>query len=193
MFNNSGHCAHVWPIIGSKGNGYNTGCQTLGLAVATMCRFAFFVYNRWWIIHRFATETEYSRSIFKGLIWPDRTEIRMFSGSLIGKTSCDTWNPKNATDYHIGAKCCHGVAEWLDYAGFGFSLHRRQPEGLLRNMQWRHSRPVAATNCQSAVKPLSDADLGFTLQANRITNNKNSICNEWICDYLERRVWRNGR
>ncbi|RHJ65633.1 hypothetical protein DW110_07805 [Phocaeicola plebeius] len=59
----------------------------------------------------------------------------MFSEDLIGKLSCNTWNPKNATGYHIGAKCCHDVASWLDSAGVGFSLHCRQSEGLLQNME----------------------------------------------------------
>jgi len=40
----------------------------------------------------------------------------MFSEDLIGKLSCNTWNPKNATGYHIGAKCCHDVASWLFFA-----------------------------------------------------------------------------
>ena len=42
---------------------------------------------------------------------------------------------ENATGYHIGAKCRHDVASWLDSAGVGFSLHRRQSEGLLQNME----------------------------------------------------------
>ncbi|HAY01314.1 MAG TPA: hypothetical protein DCX72_08735 [Bacteroides uniformis] len=97
---------------------------------------------------------------------------------MIGESSCSTWYLKCATGYRTSAKCCHDAAGWLESAGLGFSLYSRQPEGLLRNMELSQSLPLAATSCQSVVKPLSDTGIGFTLQTNRITNNKNSICNE---------------
>lgn len=40
MFNNSGHNAHVRPIIDRKGSGYITGRQTIGFGVATLYGFA---------------------------------------------------------------------------------------------------------------------------------------------------------
>ena len=46
-------------------------------------------------------------------------------------------------------------------------------------MELSQSLPLAATSCQSVVKPLSDAGIGFTLQTNMITNNKNGKFNRF--------------
>lgn len=80
----------------------------------------------------------------------------MFSGSLIGKSSCSIWYPKCATGYRTSAKCCHDAAGWFDSVEIGFSLYSLQPEWLLRNMELSQSLQLAAISCQSIVKPLSD-------------------------------------
>ena len=85
---------------------------------------------------------------------------------------------KNATGYHIGAKYCHDAAGWLESAEVGVFFVQSATGKTVTEYgikpiptTCRHKLPVI-------VKPLSDAGIGFTLQANRITNNKNSIYNE---------------
>ncbi|MBF7062884.1 hypothetical protein IYV59_10145 [Bacteroides sp. HF-5613] len=52
--------------------------------------------------------------------------------------------PKNATDYHIDAKCCHAGAMRSDYAGLRFSLHHGRLEQPSR--VWRIT-PLPTTCC----------------------------------------------
>lgn len=53
-------------------------------------------------------------------------------------------NPKNATGYHIDAKCCHTDVKWSDYARLHFSLHHGRLEQTLR-VRW--ITPLPATCC----------------------------------------------
>ena len=54
MFNNSGHCAHIRPIISCKGNGYKTDSQRIGLSGATMYGFALYALAERYRLRRFA-------------------------------------------------------------------------------------------------------------------------------------------
>ena len=76
MFNNVGRCAHIWPIIGCKGNVCIAGCQTNGLAVATMYVFALYTLPERFTLRRFAIVHETGIGNFKGLIGAVRTDLR---------------------------------------------------------------------------------------------------------------------
>ncbi|OUP05531.1 hypothetical protein B5F34_16805 [Mediterranea sp. An20] len=52
--------------------------------------------------------------------------------------------PKNATGYHIDAKCCHASAKRSDYAGLSFSLQHGRLEQTLR---FRWITPLPTTCC----------------------------------------------
>ena len=74
MFNNSGHSAHIRPIIGCKGNVCIAGCQTYGWAVATMYGFALYALPEQFALRRFAIVQETGIGKFKGLngvVWTD--------------------------------------------------------------------------------------------------------------------------
>lgn len=85
MFNNSGHCAHIRPIIGCKGNGYKTDSQRIGLSGATMYDFALYALPERFMLRRFAIVHETGIENFKGLIGAVRADLRIW---LLG-------NPKN--------------------------------------------------------------------------------------------------
>jgi len=76
MFNNSGHSAHIRPIIGCKGNICIAGCQTNGLAVATMYGFALYALSERFRLRRFAIVHETGIRNFKGLIKCSQNNLR---------------------------------------------------------------------------------------------------------------------
>lgn len=78
MFNNSGHCAHIRPIIGCKGNDYITGSQRIGLSEATMCDFALYALSERFRLRRFAIVHETGIGNFKGLIGAVKTDLRIW-------------------------------------------------------------------------------------------------------------------
>lgn len=77
MFNNSGHSAHIRPIIGCKGNGYKTDSQRIGLSGATMYDFALYALPERFMLRRFAIVHETGIGNFKGLIGAVRTDLRI--------------------------------------------------------------------------------------------------------------------
>ena len=77
MFNNSGHCAHIRPIIGCKGNGYKTDSQRIGRSEATMYGFALYTLPERFALRRFAIVHETGIGNFKGLIGAVRTDLRI--------------------------------------------------------------------------------------------------------------------
>lgn len=76
MFNNSGHCAHIRPIIGCKGNGYKTDSQRIGLSVTTMYGFALYTLPERFRLRRFAIVHETGIGNFKDLIGAVRENLR---------------------------------------------------------------------------------------------------------------------
>lgn len=76
MFNNSGHCAHIRPIIGCKGNGYKTDSQRIGSCGATMYGFALYALAKQFMLRRFAIVHETGIGNFKGLIGAVRANLR---------------------------------------------------------------------------------------------------------------------
>ena len=76
MFNNVGRCAHIRPIIGCKGNVCIAGCQTNGLAVATMYGFALYTLPKQFRLRRFAIVHETGIGNFKGLNRVVGTDLR---------------------------------------------------------------------------------------------------------------------
>ena len=76
MFNNSGHCAHIRPIIGCKGNGYKTGSQRIGRNGATMYGFALYTLLERFALRRFAIVHETGIGNFKGLIGAVRADFK---------------------------------------------------------------------------------------------------------------------
>lgn len=78
MFNNSGHCAHIRPIIDCKGNGYKTDRQRIGLSGATMYGFAFYALAKQFMLRRFAIVHEMGIGNFKGLIGAVGADLRKY-------------------------------------------------------------------------------------------------------------------
>ena len=76
MFNNSGHCAHIRPIIGCKGNGYKTDSQRIGLSGATMYGFALYALPERFRLRRFAVVHKTAYWEIKGLIGAVRENLR---------------------------------------------------------------------------------------------------------------------
>lgn len=188
MFNNSGHCAHIRPIIGCKGNGYRTGSQSIGRNGATMYGFALYTLLEWLVLRRLAIVDETKIGISKSLIEVVRADLRIwllgnpkdtFSDDIINRRTplATTLTPNAATQVRNGwimqnfAFLCITDA-WNSRYGFGGQ---------------RHSRPLAATSCHLIANPLLQANNGFTLQAKRIINAKISRRNE-RSNYLERKV-----
>ena len=85
MFNNVGRCAHIWPIIGCKGNVCMAGSQTNGRAVATMYGFALYTLSERFMLRRFAIVLRMSVRRFKGLNSSDWAWISRLSEWLIGE------------------------------------------------------------------------------------------------------------
>lgn len=113
MFNNVGHSAHIRPIIGCKGNGCIAGCQTNGLAVATMYVFALYALPEQFRLRRFAIVHETGIGNFKGLIGAVRANLRIwllgtpkniFSGGIRNRRTprSATTTPNAATQVRSG-------------------------------------------------------------------------------------------
>lgn len=94
MFNNSGHCAHIRPIISCKGNGYKTASQRIGLSGATMYGFALYTLPERFRLRRFAIVHETGIGNFKGLIVAVGANLRIW---LLG-------NPKDIFSGGIGIR-----------------------------------------------------------------------------------------
>ena len=176
MFNNSGHCAHIRPIIGCKGNDYITGSQRIGRNGATMYGFALYTLLERLVLRRFAIVHETGIGNFKGLIGAVKADLRIWflenpknifsDGIRNRRTPLATTPTPNAATALRNGWIMNGMTflcitdAWNSRYGFGGQ---------------RHSRPLAAISCHLIANPLLQANNGFTLQAKRIINTKISI------------------
>lgn len=145
MFNNSGHCAHIRPIIGCKGNGYKTDSQMIGLNEATMYGFALYALTGRFMLHRFAIVFRIPVTRFKSLNSPDWAWVKGFQKGTHEKAYLGGYLKwKNARGYHTDAKCCHAFVKRWNYERNDFSLHHGRLEQPLRV---RRTTPLPTTYC----------------------------------------------
>lgn len=151
MFNNSGHCAHIRPIIGCKGNGYKTDSQMIGLNEATMYGFALYALTGRFMLHRFAIVFRIPVTRFKSLNSPDWAWVKGFQKGTHEKAYLGGYLKwKNARGYHTDAKCCHAFVKRWNYERNDFSLHHGRLEQPLRV---RRTTPLPTTYCHKLPPP----------------------------------------